>query len=258
MYSTAFRAIQGQQFEMALMVQKTVYFFLLEVIALRLWAIGQEARERLQRSNLPSEERRRMKRSVYWARGFIGFLIIFTVLYALQRYERRFVAFHIYKDVLMGQDPSRNHPLHDSDTVHLSMPRADGMMVSREQGENVQAIVDYLQAHTSAEETFHTYPESGTLNYLADRPFAGRFPIANFSWFNETWHQEFMRDLNSSPPKYFVLQVRMPGHWNEVYLGKPGNRAKHHDLMNFVDRNYELEFQTPWYALYRKKSNVPS
>jgi hypothetical protein len=98
---------------------------------------------------------------------------------------------------------------------------------------------------TKPDEAILMYPELAIYFFLTDRPFLGRFPMATFSWFDETWHRELMRDLKEVKPRYVVITRKYPVGWKEVYFGYETNRKKYREMMALVHAHYSPYMRTP-------------
>jgi hypothetical protein len=232
MYNTGFRGLWASQFEMALMPEKILYFFLVEAGLLALWA-GATAQP--------------------WKK-IATFVFVFALLgsslgYSIARFNHRFVAFKI----LTGQKTDRLKPLAKEETGTLEFERAKGMVTTVVQAQELEAMMKFLATRTQPTDIVFTYPELGSYNFFADRPFLGRFPIVTFSWMNEKWHRGLVDQLRSGAVKYLVLQKQMPPDWYQVYLGPEANRAKHTEVMALIESEFVRTDETPLSYIYEPK-----
>ncbi len=233
MYNTGFRGIWASQFEMALMPEKILYFFLVETAFLTLWA---------RRHKAP------WKRIVVciWAAA----LFISSWGYSIQRYNHRFIAFRM----MTGQKIEKLRPMAKEEKKTLTFDRAKGITVPAYQAEELEAMMTFLSGYTTKADIVFTYPELGIYNYFADRPYLGRFPIATFSWMNEKWHEELIAELKSGRVKYLIVQKEMPPDWYQVYLGPEANRRKYEETMALIDEYYVRTGETPASFIYQPKA----
>jgi len=236
MYNTGFRGIWAAQFEMALMPEKILYFFILEIFLLMFLTGASSARWKK-----------------YAAYIFILALLGSSLGYAIQRYNHRFVAFKILRDTIAGKGTRHLQPLAKEESRTLTFERARGIVVPAQQASELEAIVHFLQTQTAPSDVIVTYPELGIYNFFADRPFLGRFPIATFAWMNDNWHREFVDQMKSGKIKYLILQKEMPKDWYQVYLGPEPNRVKYDEVMTFIQSEFVLKTETPLSSIYELK-----
>jgi hypothetical protein len=135
--------------------------------------------------------------------------------------------------------------------ARLQIERARGMWVPVDQYNDLNQLDAFIKT-TKAEDTIVMFPELGFYNFLFDRPFVGRFPITTFSWFNPPWFEEYMEQLNLTPPRYFVIQKEMPWDWKEVYLEYPPNKEKYEQMLQFIHSHYQPIRQTDKTIIYQK------
>lgn len=236
MYNTGFRGIWASQFEMALMPEKILYFFILEVFLLTLWA-GLSGKP--------------WKKYVFYI--FIVVLLASSLGYAIARFNHRFVAFKILRDVMTGKDTRHLMPLANEKSAVLNFDRAKGIVVPVAQADELEAVVQFLQTQTTPTDVIFTYPELGIYNFFADRPFLGRFPIATFSWMSSNWHHELVTQLRSGKVEYVILQKEMPKDWYQVYLGTEANRIKYDEVMGIIQSEFVLKTETPLSYIFEPK-----
>ena len=144
-------------------------------------------------------------------------------------------------------------PLSDVESRPLRIERAKGIIVPAAQADELEQIQEFVREHVAKDEVLFTYPELGTYNFLVDRRFYGRFPLATFTWFNDRWHAELLGQLNSSRPRYIILEKEIPQYWKDVYLGLEPNRKKFQQMMDFIHSNYVLVHETPRSGIYQLK-----
>ncbi len=243
MYKAAFRNIWAAQFEMALQPEKILLFYVLgEIYAF------------LKKEKNISMARKFEKIFRTPAHStFLTVVIISSVFFSIARFNHRYFSFQYVTSIFTGKNVKSLVPLAKEDVRTLHIARGQGMVVPANQADELEAIVDFFDKNTAPDEVVWTYPELGIYNFFIDRPFLGRFPIPTFAWFNDRWHEEFMRDLKASPPKYLVLQNEFPPRWKEVYLGREENRSKYKDVMDFIAAQYFLKTNTPQSFIYVKK-----
>ncbi len=239
MYNTAFRGIWAAQFEMALMPEKIIYFFLIESFILWLWskrALGAPAWQKV---------------SIY---VLVAGLFVFSCLYTLDRYHKRFWAYQYALNTLTGKnsDYLKRWDIHEK-YGQLNIERARGIWVPLDQYKDLNQISDFINQHTRPDDTVVMFPDLGIYNFLFDRPFLGRFPIATFTWLNDRWFREYFAQLKTLKAKYVIVQKRMSEDWYKVYMGYPPNQLKYGQMMAVIHQSYAPVAETPGTWIYIRK-----
>ncbi len=238
MYNTAFRGIWASQFEMALMPEKILYFFLIEAFFLWLW----------------------VKKDLWlgWQKAVIGLLVIamfgFSIGYAMDRYNRRFWSYQYACDVLSSKSIARLKYWDKKEQyARLGIERVKGIWVPLDQYKDLTQLDVFIRGHSRPDDIFVMFPELGAYNFIFDRPFLGRFPIPTFTWFNDRWFEEYRRDLKASKAKYIIVQKRMPEDWYIVYFGYPPNKIKYAEMLSVIDAAYVKVAETDSTRIYERK-----
>src|SRR3989338_3560400 len=187
----SFRNIWSSNFEMVLQPDKLLLFFLLERIffyfRIRKECMLQEIKE----------QKRPMFRKhakVYLVNVFIVGVIVSSIGYPIQRYNKRFFAFQFVRNTILGKETDSLKPLHDTETSKLMIDRAKGLTVPSWQARDFVELTQFIHERTSPREPVFIYPEGAAYSFIIDRPFVGRFPMGTFAWFNERSHKEYLRD----------------------------------------------------------------
>ncbi len=240
MYNTGFRGIWAAQFEMALQPEKILLFFFAEMFLLLAVDFLYKKRTAF----------------LICVRYFLIVAMIGSSLgYAIARYNHRFFVFKFIGSKIKGKDTADLRPLSDVESRPLRIERAKGIIVPAEQADELEQIQDFVQKHVASDEDLFTYPELGTYNFLVNRRFYGRFPLATFTWFNDRWHRELLTQLNKAKPRYIILEKEIPQYWKDVYLGLEPNRKKFHEMMEFISAHYALVGQTRLSGIYQLKGS---
>jgi len=203
LYAAAFRKIEGHHFEMALQPEKLLFFFIAEEILFFLKRQKEKILNSLKEMNsLRNGWTQRAK--VYFIHVMIFAFIASSLGYSIARYNSRFPAFQLVKNFLIGKKKNLS-PLGKEESATLRMERADGWVVPVWQAEEMKAVTEFLKKNTAPGEVVFTYPELGDFNFLADRPFLGKFPIATFSWIRGSWSDQLIEQLQKERPRYIVM-----------------------------------------------------
>ncbi len=245
MYNTAFRGIWTAHFEMALMPEKILYFFLGETLVLFVWS----NRERWW-PKFPG--------GIQAKNAILCFILlalfISSTAYAITRYNHRFFAFQFIRNVLQGKNTFPLERTGGNDTKTLDIERARGIPVPSGQAEEIEAVVGFLKRHSAPRDIVVLFPELGVYNFLADRPFLGRFPITTFSWFDDRWYEEFLGQLKSGRARYIFVQKQMQEGWKLVYFAWKPNQHKYDQMISAVQKNYAVSAETPLCYIYARKN----
>jgi hypothetical protein len=240
MYNTGFRGLWASQFEMALMPEKLIYFFLIETGILWLYS--------------------RMAFKVNWQKSAFYILVIFLFLaswgYAINRYNHRFWAFKYVSFLLGNKKYEKEIERRDKNETYaqLTIDRARGIWVPVDQEKELRQLEDFIKQKTKPEDKIVMFPELGMYNFLFDRPFVGRFPITTFSWFNDHWFEEYMGQLRQKTAKYIIVQKKMSPDWYQVYLGYPPNKEKYDQILELIHKYYKPIAQTGATEIYLIKN----
>jgi len=238
LYAAAFRKIEGHHFEMALQPEKLLYFFIAEEIFFFLKTRKEEISSKLRmvgRVRMPWKALAK----VYFINFLFFALIASSLGYAIARYNNRFPAFQWTKNFFLGNVKDLS-PLATEKAVTLDLERASGLVVPLWQAEEFVGVTDFLKKNTKPHEVVFCFPEVGNFNFLADRPFIGKFPIVTFSWMQESWAQQMMQQLEATRPRYVVMTKVGHRTFPEVwYFRYPKNRERFWRVTDYIMANYK-------------------
>jgi hypothetical protein len=224
MYYSAFRNIEGYQYEMALQpVVIILYVFLERFFIFLTRAISVH--------NLKINL---LKRYLIYA--LICIIPIFSILYPLQRYKKRFFIIKYAKEFFL-EKKGGSIIFPKASSVELSLDRAKGIIVPDWQAKELIGVTEYIKAHTEPSEIVFTYPDVGTYNFLTDRPCLGRFKTAMSSWgVTPECHRELMDALKSKRPNYIIHKIKYPE--IEPYLSKVESYRE--EIYSYIGENYRV------------------
>ena len=120
------------------------------------------------------------------------------------------------------------------------------------QAKDIEQLTRFVDEHVPAHEAIWMYPELGSLNFILNRPWVGRFPVATLSWMDESWFADYASALEREAPRYALINKVMPAYFKTVYFQVTENRIKHERMMQFLYNHYVIEAQTPTYFIYRR------
>ena len=248
LYLAAFRKVGGPQFEMALQPEKIAFFFILNLVYLRLLEL-REGRGDVFFWARALPARLRLGLIYFLLAAFIGS----SLGYSMTRYSKRFFAFKAAKKLLAGKAVADLAPLKREEARTLTLRRARGMMVPASQAEDLQAIDRAIAANSAPGETVLMFPELGTYNFLFERPFLGRFPMTTFSWLRSEWFAEWRSAFTSAPPRLAVVSKDPGPSFPKVYFRIAENEAHYNEMLGLIRERYELLTETPTTRIYRLK-----
>ncbi|MFA5088783.1 MAG: hypothetical protein WC552_07100 [Candidatus Omnitrophota bacterium] len=249
LYAAAFRKIEGHHFEMALQTEKILLFFLAEELYFFLRENGAKSCLGM----FPGQVKACGRLKTPLAYIFIFVFAATSLGYSIARYNRRFPMFQLLKRPF-SRERRDFSPLAGIDSRELCLERGRGLIVPRWQAEELEQVTGFLKDNTSPDEFVFTYPELGDINFLADRPFIGRFPIATFAWLRESWTEELLNDLKRIRPRFVVMtnigHRTFPEEW---YFKNEGNRRYFYQFTDYILQNYKLESAFYSCSIYRLK-----
>jgi len=238
----SFRNIWSSNFEMVLQPEKILLFVLLE----RIFFFARGRRDlickEIQKLDTPVFK----KRIKVWAINiFIGGVILSSIGYPIQRYNKRFFAFKFIRNSITGKEKRSLKPLYDVEKKKMGLKRVRGLIVPMAQALDFIMLDQYISSHTSSQDPVLMYPEGAAYSFIIDRPFVGRFPMANFSWFNEDDHQEYLVSLAKARAEYAVVPKELPHYFEKTHFIVKRNKEKYDEVMRFINNNYKIVKTTP-------------
>lgn len=251
MYVTCFRSLWASQFEMALQPEKILLFYVLEQVYFYLLTIKDEIIN-YSKTSITAGIHIRFPRAKVYGIYFMLFLFCGSSLgYSIDRFNKRFIFFKIVRDKLMGKNIDYLRPLAGEKSRALKIERAEGVITTESQANDIEQVVSFLQDNTNADEVVFMHSEMGIYNFFADRKFLGRFPLYTFAWFDEGWFDEFCKDFLEVKPKFVVIRKDFPTNWKEVYLAKKNNVIKYEKLLKMISDNYHFVKETENAKIYQ-------
>ncbi len=238
----SFRNIWSSNFEMVLQPDKLLLFFLLERIffyfRIRKECMLQEIRDQ---KAPPS----RKHAEIYFINIFMAGVILSSIGYSIQRYDKRFFAFQFVRNVLLGKETNSLQPLHDTEKLKLAIDRARGLTVPSWQARDFVELTQFIHQRTSSQDAVFIYPEGAAYSFIIDRPFVGRFPMGTFAWFNEASHKEYLTSLKTIRPKFAVIPKTLPEYFERTHFIVEENKRKYDEVMHYIEQHYEFAAATP-------------
>ena len=217
-YVTGFRNLQASVFEMSLQPQKIVLFYLIA------------------RAYLYIKEERLLKKTAIFVMLFI---IISSLAFSFGRFKKRFFT----KLGLARPNPE----------VAMDLPRLKHHFLPVTQAEDLKQLQDFIDRHVEVNEPIWMFPELGTLHFILNRPWVGRFPTATLSWFHEPWFNESLKELQAIKPRYALVNKAPPDYFAKTYFPIKSNQDKYAKMIKFLNENYVLVSQTPTYNIFKLK-----
>ena len=175
----------------------------------------------------------------------IGGVILLSIGYPIQRYNKRFFAFKFIRNSITGKETNSLKPLHDTETEKLSLGHVTGLTVPAWQAKDFIELQEFRRKYVKQQDVVLMYPEGAAYSFIINRPFVGRFPMANFSWFDDNGHKEYMASLNKAKAKFAVIPKELPHYFDKTHFVVKRNKRKYDEVMQFINSNYETVKMTP-------------
>jgi len=252
LYLGSFRNIWSSNFEMALQPEKILLFILLERIFLFMNGRKQLILQGIRELNAPVFK----KRLKVWAINIcIGGVILSSIGYPIQRYNKRFFAFKYIRNLIVGKETDSLKPLHNIEKTKLDIITTKGLTVPDWQAKDFTEVSKFLHRGKFSQSAVLMYPEGAAYSFIVDKPFVGRFPMATFSWFDDKYHDEYMASLKNTKAKVAVIPKELPHYFDKTHFIVEGNKQKYDEVMQFINDNYELSETTPTLKILEWKTN---
>jgi hypothetical protein len=227
LFLTGFRNLWASEYEMSLQPEKIVLFYLL----------GQSI----------AGAQQKFVRFKWVRTALIVTVIISSVMYSVGRFKTRF-----YKVSWVCQLMGPHTGYSKAPVRPIDLPRIKHMVIPAWQAKDLEQLKAFVDEHVPAHEAVWMYPELGSLHFMLQRPWVGRFPTATLSWLDEEWFADYEMALERNPPEYAIVNKVMPFYFDTTYFLVPANRIKHGRMMQFLHNHYVIEGQTPSYFIYRR------
>ena len=216
-YWTGFRNLWANVFEMALQPEKIILFYLWAQLILYLF------------------HQHHYKKISY---VLMSIVVSSSLVYGIIRFYKRFLAFH-------------HQPVRTEISQMINLPRMKSMEIPQRQAEDFIQLKEFLDANTSSNEAVWMYPELGTLHFVLDRPWIGKFPTATLAWMDEKWYAYYMSELIRLKPRYAIVNKKTPDYFERSYFPVSGNQEKFQSQMDYLKTHYFLVVSSPTYNIYR-------
>jgi hypothetical protein len=232
LFFTGFRSIQASQYEMSLQPEKIILFYLLGQFIV--WA--QEKLERFK-----------------WVGAvLLAAVILSSGAYCVGRFITRYYKPSWVCQLIAGKDKGKPELINGSPGISINLPRIKNMTIPVWQAKDLEQLKAFIDEHVPPHEAVWMYPELASLHFIVDRPWVGRFPMAVLSWEDESWFADYEKALESTLPRYAVINKMKQFYFERIYFLVPANRIKHERMMQFLYNHYVIETQTPSYFIYRR------
>ncbi len=232
LFLTGFRSLWSSQFEMSLQPEKIVLFYLLGHFIV--WV------------------RRKFARFQWAAVVLLAAVFISSAIYTADRFKTRFYKSSWVYQLIEGKDEGKRALINGAPGSPINLPRIRHMRIPVWQATDLKQLTHFVEEYVPVHEAVWMYPELGSLHFILDRPWVGRFPMATLSWLDEGWFVGYEQALKSNPPRYAIVNKVMPFYFETIYFLVPANRIKHERMMRFLYNHYVIEGQTPSYFIYRR------
>ena len=241
MYAASLRAISNMQFQIAFQPALIVGAAFLDDILIGISIL---------RQHLAVRRAAVLKLATLW------FVFIICSTYAIvseKRFYNDFVGWILYQlnkgRVITGY--GRPGATSHLKRAELSIERADGIIVSVQQAEEIEGVAQYIRSVTGPDEPVFAFPVHGVFNFLCDRPCVGRFGNPSLAWLAPVYREEVLRDLRSARPRYIIYSNRLSTLAGSI-------RQKEEllpDVVEYIHENYEKETVFRGIEILRRKDS---
>jgi hypothetical protein len=231
LFLTGFRKIQFVEYEMSLQPDKIILFYLFGQFII--WA------------------QQKFERFKWVGPALLAAVIISSVIYSVGRFQTRYYKSSWVCQLISGKDKGKGALIDGSSVTPIDLPRIRHMIIPVWQAKDLEQLKAFVDGHVPAHEAVWMYPELGSLHFILNRPWVGRFPMATLSWMNEGWFADYAAALERNPPRYAIVSKEKQFYFDRAYFLVSANRIKQERMMQFLYNHYVIETQTPTYFVYR-------
>ena len=241
LFLTGFRNLWFVEYEMSLQPDKIVLFYLLGQLIVGL--------------------KQKLTRFPWVGPTLLVAVILSSVVYSVGRFKTRFykpswvyqlIGPHAGHSLLFeGRDAGKGELINGAAVTTIDLPRIRHMTIPVWQAQDLKQLKAFVDQHVPAHETVWMYPDLGSLHFILERPWVGRFPTALLSWMDEGWFADYQTALERHPPRYAIFDKMKLFPFNRSCFLVPANRIKHERMIQFLHNHYVVEGQTPTYFVYR-------
>jgi hypothetical protein len=129
----------------------------------------------------------------------------------------------------------------------LEVERGGGVRIPADRADEIEAAVRYVAERTSPTEPVWAFPNEPMLNFLADRPLAGRYALALFA-ITRDQRLDLIASVEHSGARYAIVNLK-PSMVDEI-----PSRAQVPELWAYVDTNFTPEKRFGRFEVRRRSS----
>ncbi|OGO49807.1 MAG: hypothetical protein A2148_07465 [Chloroflexi bacterium RBG_16_68_14] len=116
-------------------------------------------------------------------------------------------------------------------------------------------IVDYVRAHSNENDQIFVWGLWPQVYFWLDRPLVDRFVVNSglrATWAPDSWREEFMRDIQATPPRFFAVARgdRQPWLAGTSQTSDEHVRDSFPELQRFLESQYVLVLDLDLFLLY--------
>ena len=232
-FLTGFRKIQFVEYEMSLQPDKIILFYLLGQFIV--WV------------------QHRFERFKWVGTVLLTAVIISSLIYSVGRFKTRFYKFSWVSQLIEGKDKQQRAWINGAPVTVIDLPRIKHMTIPVWQAKDLEELKVFVDKNVSVHEAIWIYPELGSLYFILNRPWVGRFPMPALSWMDENWYDDYESALERNPPKYAIISKEKKLYFNMPDSLAFADRAKQERTMNFLYNHYMIKGQTSSYLIFQWK-----
>jgi hypothetical protein len=181
----------------------------------------------------------------------VAAVVLSSVIYSAGRFKTRFYKSSWVCQLIEGRDAQKKGLITGAMVTVIDLPRIRRMTIPIWQAQDLEQLTAFVDRHVPEHETVWIYPDLGSLYFILDRPWVGRFPMAILSWMDEGWFADYETALKRHPPRYAIFDKMKSFPFDRACCLVPANHIKHERIMQFLSDHYVIEAQTPTYFIYR-------
>ncbi len=235
-FISAFRNIWSSNFEMLLQPEKILLFVMIERFYFFIKTRNDAILTTLSQPWVIVRVLYKFRKP-FIVKIFILGIFMSSVCFSFARFQKRFVAFQIFENKVFGREGVYQRNVN---YTNPNLKRVGAMSVPYQQASDFVSFSEFIERNTNETDAILMFPELGSYNFIVNRPFIGRFPICSLTWFNQSWHEEFLSDLNKIRPKYAVLPKNIPEYYYKTHFVVPENKEKYDAVITYINDHYQL------------------
>lgn len=231
LYISAFRAIEGPQFQISI----APFIILCGIFLEKTFKLYLQTRNAI----LPRSEHAKEATKRHLILLCVLFIFIFSTFYIIASRKRYYGTlpnwfnYQIFKKYLV---PHYLGPIPKNrlDLVSLELERAGKTYIPRNQADEISAVTNFIIRNTRDNEIVFCFPEQGIYNFLADRTPLSRFYIAGFAHTTSDWRNELFNELKTKRPRLIIRSNKL----SNLAMSIESKKEILPEITEYIDKHY--------------------